>query len=403
MSNQKLTPFWEAILAGLLLFVLSWTSVRIGIAIGEKVYPADFGYPLSGDVQDNLFRFDSKYYKSIADSGYFYNGDPGSSPNLAFAPLFPLLSRFVAAITGLGLVEAGFALNKVLLGFSFAVYFQVLKVWTSRSRALMVLFALGTSAGSYAFHAYYSESTMLLFTGLALLLFQQNQLLGTAFSVGMLGASRLAALPMVLVFSLLIGAKACQASANGRIKSGAYAVLCLAGSAAYLSYIAIEFGNPFVLLDKIQKTSWGIFHHDVDWAMLLSGKYLINYWSSTIARGLQGMDVVPTLNLVWMSAGLLSAVYLACAWRRHVLTYVFVPYILFVYYANSSSEYLISTHRLFSAIPVIFLMFSAIPSWLWHRRLQVAAVVAAIGLTAVNLCYGWLHTARFNQGSWFWF
>ena len=52
-----------------------------------------------------LFRFDAVYYRDIATTGYAYDGDPHSSPNIVFTPLFPLCVRAVAA-TGLAWPDA---------------------------------------------------------------------------------------------------------------------------------------------------------------------------------------------------------------------------------------------------------------------------------------------------------
>lgn len=393
----------EAICWALLLTLLSWASVHAGIALGQKFVAPGPGYMQPGSVVESLFRFDSVYYKSIAELGYRYNGDPGSSPNLGFAPLFPLMVNAVGRIAGMNVIEAGFVLNKILLFLAFAFFYLVLKEWIPRTRALIVLFALATAAGSYAFHAYYSESTMLFLVGLALLCYQRRWFWGVGLSVAALGASRLAAFPMAMAFSVLLGIETWQATGLDRLKRALCALLCLVGTIAYLAFIGSEFGNPFILLDNIQKTSWGRFHQNVDWQLLLTGKYLINYWHLAIDRGVESFGDIRTLNLVWMTLGLLSGVYMIFAWRRHVLTYVFLPYLLFVYYANCSSEFLISTHRFFTSLPAIFLMMSAIPTWLTQRNYQVAAAVASVGLLIINLIYGWQHTAKFNQGVWFWF
>lgn len=390
--------FWA-----LLLTLLSWVSVRVGIALGERFVAAGPGYPQASDAAEVLFRFDSVYYKWIAESGYSYNGDPGSSPNLGFAPLFPLLVSAVSLISGMNAIDAGFMLNKLLLFLALALFYLVLKEWLPRTRALLVLFAMATAAGSYAFHAFYSESTMLFFMGLTLFCYQRRWFWGVGLSAAALGASRLAAFPMALAFCVLLGVEAWRATGRGRIKLALCALLCLAGVAAYLAYIGAEFGNPFTLLDKIQKTSWGRFHRDVDWQRLLTGGYLIDYWLRAVSKGVASFTDIQTLNLVWMTLGLLSGAYLIFSWRCHVLTYVFLPYLLFVYYANCSSEFLISTHRFFTSLPAVFLMMSALPTWLGQRAAYWVTAAVAAGLLLINMVYGWLHTAAFNQGIWSWF
>lgn len=381
-----------AFLAAAALFLLSWVQVRAGLYLGHKYIPQLDGYPKEGEIQDDLFRFDSVYYYGLAEYGYSYNGDPASSPNLVFAPLFPILTDALAHVPGLDAVSAGFLLNKLLLFGALVLLLQTLGQWLPRDRVILSLAALVTAGGSYALHAYYSESTMLFLISLVLFAHSRRLWLTLGLAAAALGASRLTALPVA-------GALACallwQAWKSGpgreRWRLLAAAVLCPAGAAAYLGYIAVNFGNPFQLLPEIQQVSWGRFHPPNDWLMLLTGGYLFNYAWAAVQKGWTTFADIQTLNLVWTLLGLGAAVYLVRAWRWHVLTLVFLPYVLFIYYSNTSSEFLISAHRFFVLMVPIFIMASAAPRW------------AAALLLLVNIGYGLLHTAAFNQGMWFWF
>jgi hypothetical protein len=74
---------WAAV-----IWAISFAWVHLGIFYGQSLTSGS-GYP---SVQaPDLFRFDAAFYKDIAQNGYSYNGDPASSPNIVFAPLFPLL------------------------------------------------------------------------------------------------------------------------------------------------------------------------------------------------------------------------------------------------------------------------------------------------------------------------
>ena len=48
-----------------------------------------------------LLQWDSEWYFKIATEGYRYNGDPTIQQNIVFYPLYPMLSRGLAAISGL--------------------------------------------------------------------------------------------------------------------------------------------------------------------------------------------------------------------------------------------------------------------------------------------------------------
>jgi hypothetical protein len=395
--------FRTAALWAVLIVCGSWVSARAGVAIGQAYIAPGPGYTRSAGTDPDLFRFDSVYYKSIAESGYSYNGDPSSSPNIVFAPMYPVLARVLSFLPGLDVLSAGFLVNKILLILALAFFYLLLIEWYAPTRVLLVLMAIATGASCYALNGYYSESTMLFFLALATWAFQQRRFTLCAAASAGLGASRLAALPMALVFAVLLAVEARRSQGRKRMKFAACAAACLSGAAAYLIYIGFAFGNPFTLLDTVQKTSWAMYHQDIDWGLFLTGGYLFDYWLSAAAKHSATFTDIQTINLVWMTLGLGACVYLAAVWKRHLLTYVFVPYILFIYYSNASSPFLISTHRFVAAVPPVFLMASALPAWLSQRAAIWITAAVSLVLLLLNLGYGCLHTAAFTQGVWFWF
>lgn len=380
---------WNA----LLLFALSWATVHAGVWLGDRYLPKGDGYPPASEARPALFRFDSYYYLDIADNGYRYDGDPAGSPNIVFAPLFPLLAELLAYLPGLDEVRAGFALNALLLVCAFFCLTLTLETCLTPLAAFTVLAALGTSAGAYSLHAYYSESTMLAALALALLASVRGWWLTLGIASLLLGASRLAALPMVLAFTFLLAYRRHPA-----------ALLAPLGSALYLGYLAWNFGEPFSLIAEIQSSSWGRFHPETEWTALVSGRYLLTYLGAAVARGLETFSDVQTLNLVWLCLVLASAVF-TIADRRYRATFapVFVPYALFVYATAASSPYLISVHRFAIVVVPLFLMGAALHLWLARRVHRVVAVGVTASLLALNAAYGCFHAAMFNQGHWFWF
>ncbi len=389
--------------AGLVL--LSWLSVRAGIYIGHnRGVPLGEGQDLHSGVREDLYRFDAEYYYSIATDGYSYDGDPNSSPNIVFAPLYPLAID-VFTYTGLDHVQAGFVLNKIFLSFSVLFLLLFLRGLIGEKEALWTLAALLTAAGSYSFHAYYSESTMLVLLSFCLLTAQRKMWLQLAGGSALLGAARVTALPIVLLFSAYFLHKAWDSRADKKTagKFLIYALVSPAGLVAYLTYIAIHFGNPFQLFPQIQSASWGFFHPPTDWLGLLSGWNLIQYWSSAFSKGLATFSDPKTLNLVWTTLGLAGAIYAFKKYRRELFAWVFIAYFAFVYLTNSSSDFLISAHRFFVLMLPIFLMFSSLHAWIARKsNLWVARAVTGL-LLLLNLSYGLFHTAYFNNGVWYYF
>lgn len=382
----------QTALLAIFILLASWGLVTLGIHLGSLYVPAGAGFPKAEEVQANLFRFDSIYYLNIATQGYSYNGDLNSSPNIVFAPLFPLLIRFGVSL-GLDPVTFGFALNKILFFGALFFLLQWMQPFMGWRAAVLTLLALATSAGAYSFHAFYSESTMLFLMALALWSHQREKLAWFAFAIAGLGASRLTALPMAVVAALWFFRVA---------KIWGFGLLCVAGGAAYLTYIGLKFGNPFVLLPAIQGASWGLFHPETDWLMLVSGGYLFEYWLSAFAKGWAALFDIQVLNLIWTTLGLVSAIYVVAKWRKNFFSYFFLSYFLFIYATNSSSIYLISAHRFFVLMLPIFIMFADLCGRLSEKS-RFLGVLAVLGVMLINAFYGVWHTAAFNQGVWYHF
>ena len=112
---------------------------------------------------------DGVYYADIARDGYAY--DPERRSNVAFFPLFPLLGRAVAWVTGLppelALVLAS---NLCLMGVFFvsALYVEARSPDEPVECRSMVLVALGLWPTTFFFRMAYSESLFLLVVLLAM-------------------------------------------------------------------------------------------------------------------------------------------------------------------------------------------------------------------------------------------
>ena len=394
---------WRFLFLAGLLTVLSWAVVQAGTYWGAEFVPAGDGIPQAADLAArNLFRADAGEYYSIARDGYAFDGDLYSSPNIVFAPTYPLLVTGLAPLFAGDTFLAGTLLNKALLFGAMVCWLMFLTPMLGRGRAFWVLAAATTAAGAYALHAFYSESTMLFFLGLCLLAWRKKWQWVLALSAGALGASRVAAMPMAALFA---GAFAFQAwRSRHQAKDCARALIqagvCVSGAGAYLGYVGMRFGNPFILFHDILAASWGAFHRPVDAWSLVTGAYLVRYWGMTLARGLTNWNDIRTLNLIWTTLGLAASVYLLVRWRRELWAWLFLVYFLLIYVTNTSSEFLISAHRYFLLMLPIFIMVAAgyerVARWMPPL---VARGLAAL-LLAVNLAYGIFHAAYFNQGVW---
>ncbi len=393
-----------AVKPALILFLCSWFSILAGIQLSKTEWiPKGEGNDLHSGIQRSLFRFDAEYYHRIATSGYAYDGDPHSSPNIVFAPLFPLLVDGLA-YTGLDEVDAGFLLNRVFLFCAAMILYLFLQGLVDVKSPFWILFAMLTAAGAYSFHAFYSESTMLFLLSAALLAHQRRRWPIVAAAAALLGAARVTALPIVLLFSAHFLYLAWESRKDKTLAARfvVYALVCPAGLAAYLGYIGLHYGNPLRLFPEIQSASWGFFHPPTDWVGLLTGWKLAEHAGAAVGRGWSTFTDPKTLNLIWTVLALASTVYVLRRFRNEIFAWVFTVYFLFIYFTNSTSEYLISAHRFFALMLPIFLMFYGLHQWLDKKNRWLARVVTGLFLF-LNLAYGLLHTAYFNNGVWYYF
>lgn len=90
------TPY----LAALAIYAGSRIVVLAGLDFGEHYLPLDNrpGIWSTGTAPlRGLLRWDGGWYLSIATHGYSYNGNPSIQQNIHFYPLYPFVSRIVAA------------------------------------------------------------------------------------------------------------------------------------------------------------------------------------------------------------------------------------------------------------------------------------------------------------------
>jgi len=92
------TPFLRV----LAIWLASRAVVVLGVAFGKNyVLYGQGDWDPGAHWYDRLLRWDSEWYNTIASQGYSFNGDVNLYQTVVFYPLFPLLARGVASITGL--------------------------------------------------------------------------------------------------------------------------------------------------------------------------------------------------------------------------------------------------------------------------------------------------------------
>jgi len=244
--SDRLPRAW---LFPLLVIAATWLLVLAVWAGSDAIYGSHHSW-----TWHFLFK-DANFYIRIARYGY--TGDPAKA---AFFPLFPLLIRLAAYLTGGNYLIAGLIVS-VLTGAAsalgvWAVAARVRDRWVAdRAVALYCVFP-----GAMTFSMLYSEPLAVALSAAALLaLLERRWLLA-----GIAGAACTAERPTLIVLSVVFGVAAAQAIwARGEWRSLLAPVLTPLGMLAYFGYLGRRTGN-YAYWFYIERKGW---HQHIDWGV----------------------------------------------------------------------------------------------------------------------------------------
>jgi Gpi18-like mannosyltransferase len=240
-----------AIVSRFILTFVGWWVVR-------WIEPTTTSGPAEWDGRGRTLliwsQWDAYHYARIALNGYDHAVDPG---NPAFFPLYPLIMRFVGAITGLGDTGHEFRLTGVLVAgvfFVFAVYFltklfeEHLGTDVARTAGVVLL----VSPFSFFLTAGYTESLFLLLVALTFLLANRRQWTLAAVVVAFATATRVTGVFLIPTL-LLLAWKHREPLRNLMVT----ALISTLGIVSYMAYTWWALGDPIAFLTAQQ--GWGGF------------------------------------------------------------------------------------------------------------------------------------------------
>jgi len=224
---------------------------------------------------DAMVRHDSGWYLDIARRGYDMSGAmAGGRSNIAFAPVYPLLMRYVGRI--LGRSPGDFYLGGVIVSW---LSFALAMVALSRLAALDLpppraeRAALLTAIFPFAFFfgAVYTESTFLLFTVLAFYAFRTRRWAMGGVCGAVATATRVTGILMLPSLAWIVWrsvgraapadgvAPAARPPARERAAAAVALLAAAGGFAAYCAFVYRESGDPFLWAKAL--TRWGAGYH----------------------------------------------------------------------------------------------------------------------------------------------
>jgi Gpi18-like mannosyltransferase len=242
-DHSWLPYFWA-----ILIFLCSRVVVALGLVFSQKYLPSAIERWSAGPLwYHQLLQWDSEWYFKIATEGYRYNGDLTIQQNIVFYPLYPMLARGLAAISGLTPADALLLVANVAGLLAIVALFKLVREEFGDQLALTTTALLSFFPTSVLLSAGYTEPLELLLVVSFFLALRQKRYLSAALLAGLAVAGRSTGIVLlpVLLWEMWL---------NRDRKSFLLALLpCVllatSGIWLFMIYLWISFGDPFAFAD----------------------------------------------------------------------------------------------------------------------------------------------------------
>lgn len=186
-KDHSCIPYFWAIL----IFLCSRVVVALGLVFSQKYLPIATDVWSAGPFwYHQLLQWDSEWYFKIVTEGYRYSGDPTISQNIVFYPLYPMLARGLAAISGLTPSDALLLVSNVAGLLAIVALFKLVREEFGDQLALTTTALLSFFPTSVFLSAGYTEPLELLLTASFFLALKRKHYLSAALLAGLAVADR---------------------------------------------------------------------------------------------------------------------------------------------------------------------------------------------------------------------
>ena len=211
---------------------------------------------------DAFVRHDSGWYFDIARTGYDATAAvAGGRSNIAFAPVYPLLMRFVGRLFGRApgdVYLGGIVVSWLSFAVAMVVLYRLALLDLPRRRAERAVLLTAIFPFAFFFGAVYTESTFLLFTLIAFHGFRTRRWALGGIAGALATATRVTGIMMWPALAWMAW-RAAEPTRRDRAAAGAALVGATFGFLGYCAYIYDLTGQP--LLWATALTRWGSGYH----------------------------------------------------------------------------------------------------------------------------------------------
>lgn len=243
-KDRSCLPYFWAVL----IFLCSRVVVALGLVFSQKYLPSAIERWSAGPLwYHQLLQWDSEWYFKIATEGYRYNGDPTVQQNIVFYPLYPMLARGLAAISGLMPADALLLVSNVAGLLAIIALFKLVREEFGDQLALTTIALLSFFPTSVLLSAGYTEPLELLLVISFFLVLRQKRYLSAAVLAGLAVAGRstgIVLLPVLLWEMWLIRDRKLFLAALVPC-----VLLATSGIWLFMIYLWSAFGDPFAFAD----------------------------------------------------------------------------------------------------------------------------------------------------------
>jgi hypothetical protein len=211
---------------------------------------------------DTFVRHDSGWYFDIARKGYDVSGAmAGGRSNVAYAPVYPLLMRYVGRLFGRApgdVYLGGIVVSWTSFVLAMVVLYHLAALDLPRRRAERAVLLTMIFPFSFFFGEVYTESTFLLFTVLSFYCFRTRRWAAAGVCAAGATATRVTG---ILMWPALARAawRAAEPTRRDRVLAAVALVVATLGFGGYCLYVYQQTGQPFLWATAL--TRWGTGYH----------------------------------------------------------------------------------------------------------------------------------------------
>ena len=318
------------------------------------------------------YQWDANWYMSIINGGYHWVA--GSQSNVAFFPLYPLVTREVGRLLGSRYLLSGLLLSAVFLYGAMIFLYRLVKDEFGERTASITVWLLAIFPTSLFFTAMYTESLFMLLSVASFYYGRKNKW-AVAGALGLL-ASMTRVTGLLLIIPLAY--EYLEQRSFSPIKSLKPALLWLTlipgGLAIYMGYLYFGFGRPMAFAET-QTVGWG------------------HSFTPVIGSFSNDFSVLFHVHEKWviydMAATLLLAACVVIGYRLLRRSYVIYMFLSLLFPLLEGTTKSMSRYVLV-VFPVFILLALAA-----SRRRAVLWAVSGVSLVLLGVA-----TAVFTSGSW---